>query len=505
MSKAAKRIGLPVIIGASVLLLSSCSITKAMCTPTDRTQQYYSYYVQNIVENKENEDGTFEIVYDDNLHTSFSKTYIEKVGTSYLLPSKEFTNYIDDQVNSYIKVDSNFTDVINNISEQKDGSEQIEEKVKRGIALFGGFTSDPSKVELWSNFDKWTNEFNEQNKGNLDLVPSNTFITQFKNEIAQANANNFACITPSGGLFQNGNTFVEGKTWGEAFTEFGFFEGLFVYPISVMLDFFSNAFGNQGIGQIFAIFLVTLIVRMVLIIFTIFTSKSQNKINELQPEVALLQQKYPNADSDPQQKRALAMEQQQLYKKNKVHPFLQLLVLFIQMPIFIFVWSALQGSAILTNGQVFGLTLTSTISSHFFNNPNAFAIILFIMLCVSQFISTQLPMWFSSWQTKKFVRQTVVSTTGQKQQKTMKYVSLFMTAFICFMGFSLVAAMAIYWFFGALISIAQTLFMQLASKIRRRKGGKGGDGSTLAAQRRSKHNDNLKVINVKTRSIRSSR
>ena len=157
----------------------------------------------------------------------------------------------------------------------------------------------------------------------------------------------------------------------------------------------------------------------------------------------------------------------------------------------------MQGSAILTDGSVLGLSLTTTISQGITSLSSAtpLAVILFIILCISQFISTRLPAWFQTWQTEKFVRVTVQTDSGQKSKKMMNYVSYFMIVFICFMGFTLPSAMAMYWFFGSLISIAQTIITQYAMKRRRRRGGKGGDGSTLASQRRSKnHTTKTKIV-----------
>ena len=50
-----------------------------------------------------------------------------------------------------------------------------------------------------------------------------------------------------------------------------------------------------------------------------------------------------------------------LYKKNKVNPFMTLIVLVVQFPVFICVWGALSGSAQLTNGTILGLNLSHTI------------------------------------------------------------------------------------------------------------------------------------------------
>ncbi len=496
-------------VGILTMTATSCSLTDPFCTPTDKTQQMYNFYAENVVNSKQSdENGIFEVVYDENGNTTFSQNFYNTVTsgsntTPMTLPSTKFTNFIDQKVKSYIEVDSNFSAEINAISDNFD-NDAIELRVKRSLALFGGYDEDPATQVLWKNYDRWVEEYTDANQGTSDL-PSTAFINFFKSTINNGAATMQACITANDGVFSNGSTYIQGKTWGEAFSEYGFLEGLLVYPIAIMLEFFTNSFGNTGIGQVLAILIVTFIVRLVLVIVSIFTQKSQNKMTELQPEIALLQQKYPNAETDSNQKAQLAQETRQIYKKNGVHPFLQFGILIIQFPLFICVWAALQGSAVLSSGSFLGLSLTATISEAFmsFSGQSATAAILFLMLCVSQFISTMMPQWFQSWTKKKFVRVTVQSNVGEKQEKTMKIVSVVMIVFICFMGISLPSAMAMYWFFGALITIFQTLFMQLLARRSRRKGSKGGDGSSLAYERRSKNND--KKTAKKVKSIRSSR
>lgn len=466
----------------------------------------YSFYAQNVVKSEKNEQtGAYDIVFDGDNHTSFNDKFKESVKTNNLyLPSVEFTNFIDDKVNAYVKVDSNFTQKVLDLAKNED-TKALGERVKRSLAMFGGYTEDKEKQVLFQNFDDWTLEFSNQHQDNLLLIPSVAYVTFFKNQIKTGVANQESCLSPTDGLFNEGNTYIEGKTWGEAFTEYGFLEGLLVYPVGAMLHYFATWFGNTGVGQVFAILLVTIIVRLLIVVVSIFSTRSQNKMTELQPEIAALQQKYPNSDNDKEQKAALGRETMQLYKKNKVHPFLSILIMIVQFPIFISVWSGMQGSAILTNGSVFNLSLSTSIQTGIlaFNSGTWFAVILFIMLCISQFIATRLPAWFQNWQTKKFVPVTVQTTAGDKNKKTMNIVSYVMIVFICFMGLSLPSAMAMYWFFGSLISITQTLITQAIMAKRRHGKGGGGDGSTLASIRRSKNNK--QSSSNKTKSIRSSR
>ena len=171
----------------------------------------------------------------------------------------------------------------------------------------------------------------------------------------------------------------------------------------------------------------------------------------------------------------LAQEQMKLYKKNKIHPFRQILVMFIQFPVFIAVWGAMQGSAILTQGSVFGLQLTTVTSNAIMaaNSETPFAIVLIIIMSIAQFISSKLPTWFQNWKGKKYSTVTVKNEAVEKQNQSMKMMSTVMLVVIIFMGFTLPAAMGIYWFIGAIISIAQTLIMEAVQTHNRHKSGKG--------------------------------
>jgi membrane protein insertase Oxa1/YidC/SpoIIIJ len=60
-----------------------------------------------------------------------------------------------------------------------------------------------------------------------------------------------------------------------------------------------------------------------------------------------------------------------------------------------------------------------------------------------------------------------------------------MLAMIIFMGFSLASGMGIYWLFGALFSVAQTLIMQVINDKKAKKAKYGGRES-VSAKRKGK-------------------
>ena len=232
----------------------------------------------------------------------------------------------------------------------------------------------------------------------------------------------------------------------------------------------------NGWPQLLALVLVTIIVRLFIFGVTFKSVLSQQKMQTLQPELAKIQAKYPNSNTNQAQKQRLAEEQMKLYKKHKVNPLSQLLVLLVQFPIFIGVWGAMTGSAVLSTGSFLHLNLSTSIWDALKNmngmpsNINGWwtALILFLLMAIAQFMAMKVPQWISKARTKKIAR--LGKNPAQTQQnRTMNIVSYVMLAMIVFMGFTLPAAMGVYWFIGALVSLAQSLITQLIVGRKRHK------------------------------------
>ena len=277
----------------------------------------------------------------------------------------------------------------------------------------------------------------------------------------------------------NTSIILEKVTWGDAWGKGGhLIEGLIVYPVAWMIDGFAHAFAggkgatvdqiqaaySSGVPQILSILVVTVIVRLFIFLCTFRSTLAQKKMTELQPELAKIQQKYPNANTNQAQKQRLAEEQMRLYKKHKVNPLSQLLVLIIQFPIFIGVWGAMTGTAVLSTGKFLGLHLSASIwetlkvGTQKGANPGFWtALVLILLMSAGQFFAMKVPQWIQKAKTKKVSR--LGKNPAQKQQnRTANIVSYVMLIMIIVMGFTLPAAMGVYWFVGAIVSLIQTVF-----------------------------------------------
>lgn len=337
---------------------------------------------------------------------------------------------------------------------------------------------------LWVKWD-------ENNKAicdelGLDKSPSVDFVNFYKQSMAGYAASYRTCLatkTDKYGTYgySSEGIFVNAKSWQYAWSK-GFFEGLLVYPIGWLIDQIAIGFSSLGAGPaaLLSILFVTLIVRLIMALVTFRQTASNAKMTELQPEITKIQNKYPNAQTNQYEKQRMAQEMNDLYKKNKVNPLTTLLVMIVQFPVFICVWGALSGASVLTNGTVLGLSLSSSISEAMLNGANwtaagnyagVTAFFLFLLMAGAQTVSMLLPQWMQKARAKKVAR--LGKNPSQKSQDNkMKWVTYIMLAMIIFMGFSLVSAMGVYWFLGAVIAIVQTLITQAVTESKKKKRNK---------------------------------
>ena len=314
----------------------------------------------------------------------------------------------------------------------------------------------------------------------ISKIPTNDYIKLYKSTMEGAINNFRGCITTNTGNFGSYGwelktpVEIEGKSYQYGWSK-GFFEGLLVYPIAALIDVVCNSLQGAGTGipgtntngwaQLLTILIVTFIVRAFIFLVSFKSTLNNAKMTELQPQIAKIQAKYPDANTNQSSKARMADEMNKLYKKNHINPFSSILVMIVQFPVFICVWGAFTGSAWLSTGQFLGLNLSDSISSVLFNGANWAngsawtALVLFLLMAGSQVMAMLIPQWLQ----KK--RQAKVAKLGKnpaqnQQNKTMKIVTWVMMIMIIFMGFSLASAMGVYWFVGALISVIQTLITQ---------------------------------------------
>lgn len=317
----------------------------------------------------------------------------------------------------------------------------------------------------------------------IDECPTSDYVKFYQDSLSSKIAGYRSCLAISNGHYghygpdkehMTGVT-ISGKDWGYAWGV-GPLSGLLVFPIGWSLDALtSGMMGGLGEGwaQLMAIFIVTLVVRGIMLAATFKQTSASTRMQTLQPEIAKIQAKYPNANTNRYEKQRMAEEMSRLYKKNKINPLSSLLIMFIQFPIFICVWGAMQGSAYLSTGSFLGLHLSDSISSVLTNwsnwgDPSSgvwTAFTLFLLMSIAQIVAMLLPQWIAKKKQKK-VQKLGRNPAQKSQSNKMKWFTYIMLVLIIIMGFSLASAMGVYWFIGALISIGQTLITNAVANKR---------------------------------------
>ena len=507
MKKRTKLLTGALTVLAGVLLLSSC--TASFCSETDKAHILYAfdYGVSDYSETKV--DDTYKPVFEGNTFiyykvevptnsgSGIGKANSEAAKVGLQTPSNTYYEKVDEyvlkkalgEVDAKYKAETaDFTTVT--------FAEAIDALDRFGYLKFSG-------EKLWDNWTEMNNTIKQMTADptsgiTLDDLPTNDYLTLYKNGMNSIIASYRSCIaitTEDYGYYgyANGAKYrqsdklpveIEAKTWAGAWMingKFTFFEGLLVYPIAWLTETFVSVFKNggvaAGVAQLLAIFLITFIVRSLMLIVTLKSTTTNAKMQQLQPEMTKISNKYPNADTNNYERQQKAAEMQKLYKKYKINPLSTIITMVVQFPVFICVWGALQGCASLSSDTFLKLHLSDSINNVLFNGANwaggsaITALVLFLLMAGAQVVSMLLPQWLQKARSKK-VASLGKNPAETKQQSNMKMFTYIMMAMIIFMGFTLPSAMGVYWFVGALFSIVQTLVVEKINSSKAKKKGR---------------------------------
>ena len=218
----------------------------------------------------------------------------------------------------------------------------------------------------------------------------------------------------------------------EHIIDFGLFS-IIARPLFWVLKFFYRFLGNYG----WAIVLLTIIVRIPFIPIINKGQKSMKKLQELQPRLAELREKYKK---DPQK---MQQETMQMYKKYKVNPLGGCLPMLLQIPVFFALYKVLM-VAIELRGAPFMLWITdlSGPDTLFGHIPSWFPMI-------GGFAVGPLPLAMGL--TMVIQQKMTPSSLDPAQNKMMMFMPIVFT----FLFLNFASGLVLYWLVNNLLSIAQ--------------------------------------------------
>jgi YidC/Oxa1 family membrane protein insertase len=233
------------------------------------------------------------------------------------------------------------------------------------------------------------------------------------------------------------------------------FKIFFYQPVLNLLIFLYNTIPGHDLGVV--IIVLTLIIKSLLYPLSQKSIKSQKELQEIQPIINELKEKYKN------NKEQMSKAMIGLYKENKINPFSSCLPLLIQLPFLIAVFS------VFNNG--FGGDALSLVYS-FISRPEEINMISlgFVDLSKPNYVLAFLAGLSQFFQTRMMTtKKPEIKSPGSNDEnitaimnKQMIYIMPLLTIFI---GFSLPGGLTFYWFFTTILTILQQYWVFNKNKL----------------------------------------
>jgi len=214
-----------------------------------------------------------------------------------------------------------------------------------------------------------------------------------------------------------------------------------VYPLGSLLKIIYSFVGNYGLS----IVIFTIIVRTALLPLTIKQSESSRKMNELNPKMKEIQEKY-KGDKDTLNKKLM-----ELYQEHNYNPASGCLPLLIQMPIIFSLFYVIQQPVkyVFGNQAAFEAVHKSFlwITNLGVVEQNA---TLFVIAGIGGLPILAILSGLSTWYQMK-----MITPNGSKVDPTMKTMNMMMPFMIAYFTYKVPAGLAIYWVIGNVFTIVQ--------------------------------------------------
>jgi YidC/Oxa1 family membrane protein insertase len=199
-----------------------------------------------------------------------------------------------------------------------------------------------------------------------------------------------------------------------------FFVKYFVLPLSETLDWFADhLWGQYGLSILF----VTIIIRLIILPLTLKQYKSSKKMQELQPEMKKLKEKYKD-DAKKQQEETM-----KLFQSNGVNPLAGCFPVIVQMPILIALYQSIMRNQHIHEHTFLWLNL---------GKPDHFYILPLIAAATT------------------FVQQKFMSTQMNSQMQSLMFI---FPVLIFVMSMNFASALPLYWVYSNLFTIVQSYFI----------------------------------------------
>ncbi|NLB68100.1 MAG: membrane protein insertase YidC, partial [Lentisphaerae bacterium] len=269
-----------------------------------------------------------------------------------------------------------------------------------------------------------------------------------------------ASVSKEHSLFIGPRKMSELRKMGSEYTKIMSF-GTWAFFCKMLLDllnFLYSIIPNYGI----AIILLTALVRLLLFPVNKRNAESMRKMAEVQPLIKEVQEKYKD---DP---KKLQAETMRIYGEKKINPLASCLPMFIQLPIFIALFTVLRSAVELRYASFLWISDLSA-PENLFREHFGFGVnILPIAMALTMALQSSL-----------------TPTTGDRQQQRMMMVMMpVMMLLICY---NFASALSLYWTVSQVLAIAGLLWSR-----RKRERDSGESEAVLVKETRQMRRDRLR-------------
>jgi YidC/Oxa1 family membrane protein insertase len=222
----------------------------------------------------------------------------------------------------------------------------------------------------------------------------------------------------------------------------GLWTSLFIKPLAFVLIFFGKNVGNYAVSLI----ILTLIIRLLAYPVTKKTALQSELIKKAQPELDRLKNKYKNK-TDQESMMKQQQEMMMIYKKHNINPLSGCLFSFLQLPLFIAFFEAVQRTPAIFEDKFLTLQLGTTPSVGIFTSHWLAYAIIILLIGGSTYYSLKM------------------NSTANMTDPTMKMMPTMMTVMLVLTGIFMPSGLGIYWVTSNIFTIVQNIIVKRSKEV----------------------------------------
>jgi len=219
----------------------------------------------------------------------------------------------------------------------------------------------------------------------------------------------------------------------------GLWTSIFVKPLAWLIIKIGTIVKNYGL----ALIITCIGIRLLLYPVTKKTAMQSELMKQAGPELTKLEKKY-EGKTTPEDQNKKAQEMMLIYQKYKINPLSGCLLAFIQLPLLLAFYEAINRTPAIFEDKFLFFDLGKTPWVGITHGEY-----LYVLLVILIFLATLVSF-----------RKTLKDQSAQTNGMNMKYTLYFMIAIITYSSFTLASAVGIYWITSNLFTILQNILVE---------------------------------------------